>query len=157
VELVDYGDAERVSSEGEGVLTANTQSCWGASTATDDACYFDVVRRMGHTPLQVLSRGWARLDNPGTHRLLVDMTPNDIIVPAGHQLGLVLVAASPEWVVTVDAEPTTYVLNLRSSLLRIPIVGPVADFRAGASQVPPRAMLTPGSLPDPRTATRIPE
>lgn len=157
VELVDYGDAERVFSEGEGVSTTDTQSCWGASTATDDACYFDVERRMGHTPLQVLSRAWARLDNPGTHRLLVDMTPNDIIVPAGHQLGLVLVAASPDWVVTVDAAPTTYVLNLRSSLLRIPVVGPVADFRAGTSRVPPRAMLTPGSLPDPHTATRIPE
>ena len=157
VELVDYGDAERVFSEGEGVLTTNTQSCWGASTATDDACYFDVVRRMGHSPLQVLSRAWARLDNPGTNRLVVNMTPNDIIVPAGHQLGLVLVAASPEWVVTLDAAPTTYVLNLRSSLLRIPIVGPVADFRAGTSLVPPRAMLTPGSLPDPNTATRIPE
>ncbi len=157
VELVDYGDAERVLNEGEGVSTTNTQSCWGASTATDDACYFDVIRRIGHTSLQVLSRGWARIDNPGTHRLVVDLIPNDIIVPAGHQLGLVLVAASPEWVVTLDAAPTTYVLDLRSSLLRIPVVGPVADFRAGASLVPPRATLTPGSLPDPHTATRIPK
>ncbi|HEY5910983.1 MAG TPA: CocE/NonD family hydrolase C-terminal non-catalytic domain-containing protein, partial [Verrucomicrobiae bacterium] len=156
VELIDYGDAERVLSEGEGVVTTNTQSCWGASTESDDSCYFDVVRRMGQTPLQVLSRGWARLDNPGTHRLVIDMIPNDIIVPAGHQLGLVLVAAAPEWVVTVDAAPTTYVLDLRSSLLRIPIVGPVADFRAGASQVPSRAMLSPGTLADPQTATRFP-
>ncbi|RPJ10040.1 MAG: CocE/NonD family hydrolase, partial [Deltaproteobacteria bacterium] len=63
VELVDYGAAERVLSEGEGVSTAATQSCWGDDWSDiDDACYFDVVRRMGHTPLQVLSRGWARLD-----------------------------------------------------------------------------------------------
>lgn len=154
--LVDYGDAERVLAQGEGVLTTTTQSCWGASTTGDDACYFDVARRLGHSPLQVLSHGWARLEKRGTHRLVIDMAPNDIIVPAGHQLGLVLVAASPEWVVTVDAAPTTYVLSLRSSLLRIPIVGPVADFRDGASQVPTRAKLTPGSLADPRTATRIP-
>ncbi len=156
VELVDYGDADRVLSEGEGVLTTNTQSCWGASTPEDDACYFDVVRNMGHTPLQVLSRGWARLDCPGTHRLIVDMIPNDIIVQAGHQLGLVLLAASPEWVVTVDAAPTTYVLDLRSCLLRIPIIGPVADFRAGASQVPGPTTLPRGTLADPHTAIRIP-
>lgn len=157
VELVDYGDAERVLSEGEGVFTTETQSCWGASTPADDSCYFDVLRRTGDTPLQVLSRGWARLDQPGTHRLTIDMIPNDIIVPAGHQLGLVVVGASPEWVVTVDAAPTTYVLNLRSSLLRLPIVGPVADFRPGASQVPTKSMLRPGSLADPHTATRIPD
>lgn len=157
VELVDYGDAERVLSEGEGVFTTDTQSCWGASTATDDACYFDVLRHTGYTPLQVLSRGWARLDNPGTHRLTINMIPNDIAVPAGHQLGLVVVGASPEWVVTVDAAPTTYSLDLRGSLLRVPIVGPVADFRAGPSQVPMKAMLTPGTIADPHTRTRIPD
>ena len=157
VALVDYGDAERVLSEGEGVLTTDTQSCWGESTAADDACYFDVIRRTGHTPLQVLSRGWVRLDAPGTHRLTIDMVPNDITVPAGHQLGMVLVAASPEWVVTLDAAPTTYILNLRNSLVRIPIVGPVSDFRPGANQVPLRTMLAPGSLPDPHTTTRIPD
>ena len=157
VALVDYGDAERVLSEDEGVSTAVTQSCWGDSSEIDDACYFDVVRRMGHTPLQVLSRGWARLDAPGTHRLTIEMVSNDIIVPAGHQLGLVVVAASPEWVVTIDAEFTTYILDLRGSLLRIPIVGRVADFRPGKSRVPTQAMLTKGSLPKPQTATRIPD
>jgi X-Pro dipeptidyl-peptidase len=157
VELVDYGDAERVLSEGEGVLTTDTQSCWGASTDTDDACYYDVARHMGHTPLQVLSRGWARLDNPGTHRLTIDMIPNDIIVPAGHQLGLVMVGASLEWVVTVDAAATTYVLDLRGALLRLPIAGPIADFRPGAGRLPMRAELPRGTIAEPHTATRIPE
>ena len=157
VALVDYGDAERVLSENEGVLTTDTQSCWGASTVDDDACYFDVVRQMGHTPLQVLSRGWARLDNPGTHRLTIEMIPNDIIVPAGHQLGLAIVGASPEWVVTVDAAATTYVLHLRACLLRLPIVGPVADFRPGTGRLPMRAELPPGTIADPHTANRIPE
>lgn len=157
VELVDYGDALRVLSESEGIVTTTIQSCWGASTPADDACYFDVVRHLGHTPLQVLSRGWARLESAGAHRLVVEMTPNDIVVPSGHQLGLVVLAASPEWVVTVDPDPTTYILSLRGSALRLPVVGPVADFRPGRSQVPPQAMLTRGSLPDPHTATRIPD
>ena len=85
------------------------------------------------------------------------MIPNDIVVPAGHQLGLVVVGASPEWVVTVDAAPTAYSLDLRGCLLRLPIVGPVADFRPGANQVPTKAMLTPGTIADPHTGTRIPD
>jgi hypothetical protein len=60
-------------------------------------------------------------------------------------------------VVTVDAAPTTYGLDLRASVLRLPIVGPVADFRAGASLVPTKAMLSPGTMADPHTATRIPD
>ena len=157
VELVDYGDAERILSENDGVLTADTQSCWGESTDTDDACYYDVVRNMGRTPLQVLSRGWARLDKPGTHRLTIDMIPNDVVVPTGHQLGLVVVSTSPEWVVTVDPAPTTYTLNLHASLLRLPITGPVADFRKAATRLPKQVELPPGTLSDPRTATRIPD
>lgn len=157
VELVDYGEAVRVLPNRDGVRTTGTQSCWGASTPADDACYFDVVRHLGSTPLQVLSRGWARLDHPGLHQLTIEMIPNDIVVPAGHQLGLVIFAASPEWVVTVDAAPTPYVLNLRNSLLQIPIAGPVADFRPGPSQVPPpTAVLPPGTLARPNTAFRLP-
>lgn len=157
VELVDYGDAERVLSDDDGVVTAETQSCWGESTATDDACYYDVVRNIGQTPLQVLSRGWARLDNPGTHRLTIDMIPNDVIVPAGHQLGLVVVSASPDWVVTVDPAPTAYILNLRASLLRLPIVGHVAAFRKGAARLPRQMELPIGTMRNRHTATRIPD
>ena len=157
VELVDYGNAERVLSDGEGVFTTGTQSCWGESTDADDAWYFDVARRMGRTPLQVLSRGWARLDNPGIHRVTIDMVPNDIVVPAGHQVGLVVVGASPEWVVTVDPAATIYVLNLQASLLRLPVVGPVADFRTGAGRLPMKSELPPGTIGDPHTATRIPK
>lgn len=157
VALVDYGDAERVLSEGEGVYTLGTESCWGESTTLDDAYYYDVARRTGQTPLQVLSRGWARLESTGSHRLTVDMVPNDIIVPAGHQLGLVIFGASPDWVVTVDAASTVYALGLRNCLLRLPLVGPVADFRPGESKVPSQAMLPLGAIADPHTATRIPD
>ena len=127
------------------------------STATDDACYYDVARNMGQTPLQVLSRGWARLDNPGTHRLTIDMIPNDVIVPAGHQLGLVVVSASPDWVVTVDPAPTAYILNLRASLLRLPITGHVATFRKGAVRLPTHVELPLGTMSNPHTTARIPD
>ncbi len=88
---------------------------------------------------------------------MIDMIPNDIIVPAGHQLGLVIFGASPEWVVTVDAAPTSYFLDLRTSLLQLPIAGPVADFRKGANLLPRAGELPQGTLTDPHTATRIPD
>jgi X-Pro dipeptidyl-peptidase len=157
VALVDYGDAERVLSQGDGVVTGTTESCWGASAETDDACYLDVRHRLGSTPLQVLSRGWARLDGAGRHRVTVDMIPNDTIVPAGHQLGLVVVGAYRGWVVTVDPAPTTYRLELGGTLLRLPLEGPAADFGRGARRIPTMAELDPGTLPNPRSATRIPE
>ncbi|MEK8105993.1 CocE/NonD family hydrolase C-terminal non-catalytic domain-containing protein [Micromonospora sp. M12] len=40
--LVDYGTAERIQLTGSGgVRTLDTESCWGASTEVDDACYLD--------------------------------------------------------------------------------------------------------------------
>ncbi|MGH3446316.1 MAG: CocE/NonD family hydrolase [Nocardioidaceae bacterium] len=154
--LVDYGDETRVLEQGSGVRTLQTQSCWGASTDADDSCYYDVEERRGATPLQILSRGWARLDGSGHHRVQIHMTADDVVVPAGHQIGLVVVGASPQWVVTVDPAATPYSVNLGRSILRLPLVGRMSDFTVGASQVPTRAELTPGTLPAPR-ARLIPQ
>lgn len=156
VALVDYGEAERVLSEDDGARTLDTESCWGESTEADDACYLDVEQRIGRTPLQVIARGWARLDGPGTHRVTIDTAPNDVVVPAGHQLGLVVVGAYRGWVSTVDGAPTTYELDLRDTTVHLPVVGPMADFAPGRRGVPTLDDLTPGTLPDPSKQLRIP-
>jgi len=156
VALVDYGDAERVLSQGDGAQTLETESCWGASTEADDACYLDVAQRRGSTPLQVLARGWARLDGAGQHDVTVDLTANDVVVPAGHQLGLVVVAASRGWVVTVDPAPTPYSVDLTDSSLLLPIEGAMSGFTPSTGKVPSIDELTPGTLPDPRTRFRLP-
>ncbi len=156
VALVDYGEAERVLSEGDGAQNLDTESCWGQSTEADDACYLDVEHRLGDTPMQVLSRGWARLDGAGTHNVTIDMIPNDVVVPAGHQLGLVVVGAYDGWVVTVDDNATDYSLDLRDTTLELPIVGSMADFVEGRSQVPTADELPPGTMSDPDTTFRIP-
>ena len=134
VALVDYGKSRRVA-DGAGAHNLDTQSCWGAATAADDACYTDVARTVERTPLQVLSRGWARL-NDGEQQVTVDLTANDVRVPKGHRLGLVVVGASRDWVVTVDKAATEYAVNLRNTVLRLPLDGPMPKLRPGKSLVP---------------------
>ena len=90
---------------------------------------------MERTPLQVLSRGWARL-NDGEQQVTVDLTANDVRVPKGHRLGLVVVGASRDWVVTVDKAATEYAVNLRNTVLRLPLDGPMPKLRPGKSLVP---------------------
>ncbi|MDN5852335.1 MAG: CocE/NonD family hydrolase [Actinomycetia bacterium] len=135
VALVDYGRSRRVV-DGSGVHNLDTESCWGASTSADDACYIDVAQTVRRTPLQVLSRGWARLDDGDRQRVTIDMTANDVRVPKGHQLGLVVVGASRNWVVTVDDAATPYHVSLRRSVLRLPVRGPMPGLASGKSLVP---------------------
>ncbi|QDO88488.1 CocE/NonD family hydrolase [Ornithinimicrobium ciconiae] len=149
VALVDYGEAQRVLTTGDGALTLGTQSCWGESTPQDDACYRDVERRIGSTDLQVLARGWARLDGAGRHQLTVEMDPNDIQIEAGHQLGVLVVGASRGWVVTLDGTATEYEVNLANSRLNIPMAGPMAGFGKGKGLSP---QVTEGTLAVPNSA-----
>jgi len=135
VALVDYGRSQRVV-DGEGVHELDTESCWGASTTADDACYTDVAQTVRRTPLQVLSRGWARLDSDDPERVSIEMTANDVRVPRGHQLGLVVLGASHEWVVTVDEAPTKYDVRLRRSVLELPVRGSMPPVHRGESLVP---------------------
>lgn len=64
-------------------------------------------------------------DNPQRHRC-----GGRTSVGAGARGGL------PRLVVTVDGAPTNYGLHLRGSVPHLPVVGPVAGFRAGASRGP---------------------
>jgi len=145
--LVDYGAAERVLSQGNGATTLETESCWGESTELDDACYLDVAQLRGTTPLQVLARGAARLDGPGRHDVTVEMTAQDVDVPAGHRIGLVVVGAYRGWTATVDAAPTPYSVQLGSTALHLPVQG-LAAFRGGPADLPEAADLTRGTLPE---------
>lgn len=147
VYLVDYGTAERVLDSGDGIRTTSQETCWGESTATDDACYREVVLNTGETPLQIVARGWARLDGPGTHQLSVELQHNDLTLKAGHHLGLVIAGASPGRVVTVDNAATTYTVDLSATQLQLPMTGPMAGFTRGALQLPSSGELPEGTVP----------
>jgi len=154
VYLVDYGEADRVLTTQDGAMNLTTQSCWGEATARDDACYTDVTRRVGSTPLQVLARGWARLDGAGRHRLTVSMDANDVEVRAGHRLGLVVVGASRGWTVTVDNAATPYTVNLAGTRLNLPVSGPMAGFGPGAPTAITGATAGTFATPNPTVIPR---
>lgn len=152
VSLVDYGEADRVLSTGDGAQTLTTESCWGESTSYDDACYKDVTRRIGSTPLQVLARGWARLGGAGSHQVTVELMANDVVVPAGHQLGLVVRAADRSWVVTLDDQPTPYTVDLAATRVNLPVSGSMSGMTRGALTVRPlpagtTAQADPNAVP----------
>ncbi|MEU9579592.1 CocE/NonD family hydrolase [Streptomyces chilikensis] len=135
VALVDYGPARRVSASGDGARTVTTESCWGASSAVDDACYRDVERRIEQSDLQVLGRGWARLAGGGKHALTVELQTNDVLVPEGHQLGLV-VTSYDGGTVRVDGAASAYRIDLAATTLNLPVRGPMRSFAPGRSLVP---------------------
>ena len=155
VYLVDYGADERVLATGDGARTLATESCFGASTAADDACYRDVTRRLGTTQLQTLARGWARLDGAGHHRVTVQLTPQDNLLTQGHRLGLVVVASADDWTVTVDPTPSTYAVALDKTSLRmtgkVPFAADAPGSVARAAAVPDLEELRAGTVP---TTTR---
>lgn len=145
VMLVDYGQMDRVSATDEGAQTLSTQSCWGHSTEDDDACYFDVTRRIDSTTLQVVARGWARLDGAGNHDVTMDLAANDVTVPAGHQLGIVISGGS-DGVIAVDPAATTYTLGLGRSRLNLPVAGSISGFGPGHITAKDTENLRAGTL-----------
>ena len=147
VQLVDYGQMDRVLTTNDGALTLATESCWGESIAADDACYRDVVRRIGTTELQVLARGWIRLDGAGNQTVTVELQANDVVVPAGHQLGIV-VSGNRSGVTNIDSSSQTYTVDLSRSQLNLPVRGAMNSFAPG--QINPKRTedLREGTLAD---------
>ncbi|MDL9978533.1 CocE/NonD family hydrolase C-terminal non-catalytic domain-containing protein [Microbacterium sp. ASV49] len=154
VMLVDYGTMDRVSASGDGAMNLATSSCWGAASATDDACYIDVTRRIQNSALQILARGWHRLDGAGDHTVTVELAANDVVVPAGHQLGLVITGAN-NGVIMPDTARNPYTVDLARTTLNLPVSGPMAGFGPGALQVKDTENLAEGTLPT-FTAFQIP-
>ena len=156
--LVDYGLGQRVLATGDGASTTEEESCHGSSTSYDDACYFTVRRNLGTTPLQVLGRGWARLDGAGAHDVTVRMDPDDTVVARGHRLGLVIVGAAPSRLRNVDNSATSrYTLDLAATEFSIP--GTVA-FGSGAvargAWLPESDELTRGTVAPPKRGFVLP-
>ncbi|MGA5302341.1 Xaa-Pro dipeptidyl-peptidase [Nucisporomicrobium flavum] len=136
--LVDYGTATRVQYDrGEGVRTLETESCWGESTAADDACYFDVAERVATTDHAVLTRGWQDAAHHVSLRFTTPLRPDrwysiavplnayDLTVPAGHTLGLILTQSDPEFTEAPNTGATVEVDLARSSLT-LPVTGRAA-------------------------------
>jgi X-Pro dipeptidyl-peptidase len=156
--LVDYGTAARVQYDsGEGVRSLTTQSCYGESTGYDDACYYDVAENVATTDHAVLTRGWLdaahhtslRFQTPlrpnRWYTVTVPISPYDVILPAGHTLGLILTQSDQEYTAAENTGATVQI-DLSRSALSLPI--------AGRSSLPPAP--TAGEVttaPAPRAVT----
>ncbi|HEV7652479.1 MAG TPA: Xaa-Pro dipeptidyl-peptidase [Actinophytocola sp.] len=142
--LVDYGTAERVDyrAQGEGIRNLATESCFGASTPADDACYIDTEKNVVTSDLGVMTRGWvdaAHRDSltrptplrPGRwYTVTWKLHAHDTVLPAGRVLGLVLTLSDTEF--TLPATPgATVDVDLGRSSLHLP-----ASVRPGDTVLP---------------------
>jgi X-Pro dipeptidyl-peptidase len=130
--LVDYGPASHVGRGGsDGVTNTTTKTCVGDSTAADSACYFTVTKPVQAVTSWRISKGILDSSNrdslidgqatpvvPGQkYEFKFPVLPTEYTIPAGHQLGVILlanysmgVAGTKGAVVTVDAKASKVIL-----------------------------------------------
>ncbi len=133
--LVDYGTDTRIHHEGrgEGIETLSTESCWGASTLLDDACYKE-TRKTTHTaPYEVVTRSWFDPNNwksmkreellrPGkTYTFEWDMLAEDYVFKKGHRIGVVIAGSDFRRTIPSSTE-ATFEIQFGDSYLTLPVV-----------------------------------
>jgi X-Pro dipeptidyl-peptidase len=154
--LVDYGRASRIAyqASGEGIRTLTTESCFGASTAADNACYFETAKNVVTADQAVLTRGWtdaAHRDSrtnpsplqPGQwYTVTWKLHAHDVVLPAGRVLGLVVSLTDSQF-----TEPSTTGATVEVDLGRSRLNLPISFFgtRAPAG----------GALAETATAPRV--
>lgn len=134
--LVDYGGQRRVDylSDGEGISTLQTESCWGLSTAVDDACYLDTTQDYVTSGTDIVTRGWLDAAHHTTLRRTTPLTPGrwytitvpidatDAVFAKGHHVALVLTQSDTEY---TSPTPTgaTFTVDPTRSALTLPVTG----------------------------------
>ncbi|WP_155375377.1 Xaa-Pro dipeptidyl-peptidase [Catellatospora vulcania] len=165
--LVTYGTATRVNyrASGEGISTLTSQSCWGSSSATDDACYKDTAKVVSSAAYQVLSRGWmdgqhrdsltttTAMNTSTYYTITWKLRPIDQIIPAGQRLGLVLTLTDPEFV-TAHSTGATATIDLATTVLKLPIA-PAGGFTAQSLSPQPLPPVVIDPTWSPTTGTRF--
>ncbi|RBP92915.1 X-Pro dipeptidyl-peptidase [Cytobacillus firmus] len=134
--IVDYGTDTRIHHEGpgEGVRTLNTESCWGESTLTDDACYKETEKTAHTAPYEVVTRGWfdpqnwktIEKDDPlkegKSYKFEWDVLPEDYVFKEGHRIGIII-AGSDRRRTIPSATGATFEVKLGQSYISLPVVG----------------------------------
>jgi X-Pro dipeptidyl-peptidase len=156
--LVDYGTATRVDlSNGQGIHDLTTESCWGESTAADDACYLDTAEDVASRDLSIVGHGWldaahyqslsqrTPLDPNTWYTVRVPLEAADTIVPARHVLGLVI-TGSDRRMSTPSSTGAGIQVDLGASSLALPIAGAGTVASAGT---PPRVSGADAPPPTP--------
>ena len=145
--LVDYGSATRVAWNlgGEGITTQTTEDCWGldgANPAVENACYRQTVKRVQTVTSELVTKGILDAVNRNSYAVAENLVPGqaydfefpllpeDFVIPAGHQLGVVLVGSYSQYSAsTAQDEPNgatpraNITVSGRFSKILLPIVG----------------------------------
>ncbi|MBU8772705.1 Xaa-Pro dipeptidyl-peptidase [Cytobacillus oceanisediminis] len=134
--IVDYGTDTRIHHEGpgEGVRTLNTESCWGESILTDDACYKETEKTTHTAPYEVVTRGWfdpqnwktIEKDDPlkegKSYKFEWDVLPEDYVFKEGHRIGIII-AGSDRRRTIPSTTGATFEVKLGQSYISLPVVG----------------------------------
>jgi X-Pro dipeptidyl-peptidase len=146
--LVDYGRAERIQRAGDGVVTGTRESCWGETAVwggfAENACYREVTKRVATTDREVVTKGIVdglNIDDysrptplvPGRqYQVGFPMLPEDYVFPAGHRIGVIIVASYRDYGSEADQNRATITISPRQTLVELPVVGgQAAAVRAG--------------------------
>jgi len=137
--LVDYNSTPFTKinpNSGDGVATDTSQpkDCVGDSTTADSSCYYRVVKRLQSTTSFRFTRGILDSSNrdslyssspvtPGTeYEFKVEQEPVDYIVPAGHQLG-VIVEGNFRSFGLANTLGATFTIDTKKSAVQLPVAG----------------------------------
>jgi len=166
--LVDYGPATQVSRTGDGARTLATQDCWGETSATDEACYLEVEKRLTNVTQWRVSKGILDALNRNSYAVAepliagqeesftFPLLPQDYVFAAGHRIGLVLVGSYSGYGSQADQNRATISLNVTETLFDLPVVGgKQALSRAGLEKVTPADLIeTPAHEPASESSER---
>jgi X-Pro dipeptidyl-peptidase len=135
--VVDYGPVTRVGYDqgADGIITLQTEDCWGENSANDNACYRQTTERVANVPREVVTKGVMDALNrnslstaeplvPGTeYGFTFPLLPEDYVVEAGHRLGVVIVGSYRDYSAARQGNQARITLNTKTSRIQLPIVG----------------------------------
>ena len=132
--LVDYGTKTRISRSGNGIDTEDVEDCWGASSASDDACYFQVSKRLQTASQWRVARGILDGQNRNSYAVAEPLVPgeeydftfrlypNDYEFSTGSRIGVILVGSYPSFSVPLSTRPALTV-DLKQTRIVLPVEG----------------------------------
>ena len=134
--LVDYGPATKVSrTNSEGVVNGAGSTCYGESSANDDGCYINTVKAPTTVTQWRVTRGIHdarnRTDLTTPTDLVPDqfydfsfkLMPEDYVFPAGHRIGVAIVATYGGVAVANTNFGATVTMDLKQSNIELPVAG----------------------------------
>jgi X-Pro dipeptidyl-peptidase len=162
--LVDYGAGasfSKISRSNDGVRNDTVRDCVGDSTAADGACYLRVVKSVQDVKQFRIAKGMLDSSNrdslysasdvaPGQeYEFKFDVLPTDYVIPAGHQVGLVVEGNYTDFSSVANTAGATITVDAKKSNLQLPVVGGADALAASGGFVASTQVTEPvgGSVP----------